>query len=129
MSALFPRSIEEQELADVRHALAEVLDQPDASVADRADGLVAIARQHRIRHERLLSWIYDKFQGKEWSLAEWHRWCQKWIETCEGLGVSPDVEGELLTEEPRLRICPRCLSHVAERLGHGFFCPRCGVIE
>jgi len=63
-------------LAWVRRALCEELRDPPEELAQRAENLVAIAEHYQVPIEALIKWIHIRSYGKQWSAAEWRRWCQ-----------------------------------------------------
>lgn len=60
----------------VRRALAEELRDGSPLVATRAENLVAIAEHYRVQTDVLIEWIHTGAPGKQWSAAEFRRWCE-----------------------------------------------------
>ena len=81
MSELFPQTTREYAIQRVTRALLDELpDQDRDTLAARAEGLLAIAEHFRIDFEDLLRWVHCHAPGKQWSGAEWRRWCEKYVE-------------------------------------------------
>ena len=57
-------------------ALVDVLRQPEALMRTRAENFVAVADKLGIPDEELIGWIYEKCAGKDWTVAEWRRYCE-----------------------------------------------------
>lgn len=71
----------------VRRALAEELRDDSPSVGTRAENLVAIAEAYAVPIEELIRWIHEPAVGKQWSAAEWRRYCQRYAELRQRLGL------------------------------------------
>ena len=68
--------LREYVLETVTHALAiELPGEPEDDLKARAEGLIAIAEANNMRIESLLRWIHLTAHEKEWSLAEFRRFC------------------------------------------------------
>ncbi len=75
------KPLHEEAVAQVKHALAQVLEEADEAFRDRAETLVAIAEHYQVPIvEALLPWIDIRTPDKEWSGVEWRRWCQRFAE-------------------------------------------------
>jgi hypothetical protein len=81
MSKLFPQTTREYALQRVTRALLDELSQQDPEMlGTRAESLVAIAEHYDVPFETLLAWAHTRVPGKQWSGAEWRRFCEKYIE-------------------------------------------------
>jgi hypothetical protein len=59
----------------VKRALNEEL-RDDPSIPTRAENLVAIAEHFDERVETLIRWIHTPARGKQWTAAEFRRFCE-----------------------------------------------------
>jgi hypothetical protein len=75
MSRLFNRTPREAALELIRRALAEELGASPTLLA-LAENIDAIAEAYRERTEDVLVWIHTPAPGKQWTGAEFRRWCQ-----------------------------------------------------
>jgi hypothetical protein len=66
----------EASLAWVRETLARVLRIAWPRTLVKAQRLVAIADEYGVPIEELVLWIETPCQGKEWTAAEWRRYCR-----------------------------------------------------
>jgi rubrerythrin len=106
----------------VRRALADETREDTPMTTTRAEGLVAIAEANGVPIEALVEWIYVSTPTKQWTGAEFRRWCESY----------KALEAELarkVAEEPGRKLCPRCANHPASRYGDDWVCPGCGVVE
>jgi NADH pyrophosphatase NudC (nudix superfamily) len=88
-------ALEETVKQALRHEFPQV-DEP--ALADRAQGLTAIAEAFDMRIGRLLQWIHTRIPGKQWSGQELTRYCQQL-----------ENDRKALAEKHRaLDICPEC---------------------
>jgi inhibitor of KinA sporulation pathway (predicted exonuclease) len=62
----------------VRRALAEELRDNSPTMTTRAENLVAIAEYYQIPIEALIRWIHTRAPRKQWTAAEWRRWCEEY---------------------------------------------------
>lgn len=69
----------------VRRSLIHELRDGSPSVRTRAENLVAIAEHHHIPVEFLVRWIHAPAAGKQWTAAEWKRWCETFAPALEAL--------------------------------------------
>jgi hypothetical protein len=75
------KPLHEASVEQVKHALAQVLEEADEAFRERAESLVAIAEHYDVPIvEALLPWIDIRTPEKEWSGVEWRRWCQRFSE-------------------------------------------------
>lgn len=80
------KQLREESLDQVRHALAEVLQEADEAFRDRAETLVSIAEHFHVSiTEALLPWIHIRTNDKQWSGCEWRAWCERYCEACAQL--------------------------------------------
>lgn len=74
------KQLREESIAQVQHALAEVLQEADGAFADRAETLVAIAEHFHVSiTDALLPWIHIRVSDKQWSGIEWRHWCEAYM--------------------------------------------------
>jgi hypothetical protein len=71
----------------VRRALAEELRDDSATIGTRAENLVAIAELNNIPVEELIIWIHKPAVKKQWTAAEWRRYCHEYVEMRRKLGL------------------------------------------
>ncbi|HWT30763.1 MAG TPA: hypothetical protein VN240_07020 [Propylenella sp.] len=45
-----------------------------------AERLVGAAEHFHVPIELLITWIHDRYAGKEWTIERWARWCQKYAD-------------------------------------------------
>ena len=64
----------------VTRALEDELRDDSPLIAQRAENLVAIAVEHAVPIESLLAWIHQTAPHKQWSAAEWRRYCLRYRE-------------------------------------------------
>jgi hypothetical protein len=84
MSELFPQSANEYALERVARALSDELpDEPREGLAGRAQTLWAIAERYGIPFEAAMLWMHTRAPEKQWSGAEFRRWCEKFAEARE----------------------------------------------
>jgi hypothetical protein len=60
----------------VRQSLSEELRDRSPLVTTRAENLVAIAEHYHVPVDALITWIHTPAPGKQWSAAEFRRWCE-----------------------------------------------------
>lgn len=95
---------------------------PSRGLDQLAENLIAITAQHGLRiEEELLNWIGYSVPGKEWSCAEYRRWCERYIDLVRELA-------ERQAEYPPQKICEVCFAHVAQRSGSRWWCDECGLV-
>ncbi len=70
-----------------RRALAEELRDHTASIGTRAENLVAIAERYHVPTEELILWIHADCAGRQWSAAEFRRYCEEYAELRKKLGL------------------------------------------
>lgn len=83
MSELFPQSENEYALDRVARALAEETGEQGTTLTERAQMLWAIAERFEVPFEAALHWMHARAPGKQWSGAEFRRWCEKFAEARE----------------------------------------------
>ena len=105
----------------MRRALTEEL-RADATIATRAENLVAIAEQYSVTIEELIGWIHYHAPGKQWTSAEFRRWCIKLCEARSDLAA-------LQKPSDWHRICPKCYEQIAHRLSERWICVHCGEVQ
>ena len=86
--------------------------------------LIAIAIDFEITVEELVSWIHFRAPEKRWSTREFTRWSRGLVEARRELERLREREAS----EQR-KICERCWSHVAQRVGPRWICTNCGEVE
>jgi hypothetical protein len=90
-----------------------------AALDEYAQGLQAIAIAFDvpiIGTEGLIFWIHDRYEAKDWSLAAWRLWCDRYA----------DLRNEL--EKPRM--CQRCFANPVTLTKAGvWWCGKCGEVE
>ena len=78
------KQLREESIAQVQHALADVLQEADPAFRDRARTLVVIAEFYHVSiTDALLPWIGIRCADKEWSAAEWRHWCEAYTAALE----------------------------------------------
>lgn len=78
------KQLREESIAQVQHALADVLQEADGAFRDRAETLVALAEQFHVSiTDALLPWIHIRTPEKQWSGVEWRHWCERYAEALE----------------------------------------------
>ena len=78
------KQLREESIMQVRHALAQVLQEADEAFHGRAETLVAIAETFRVSIvDALLPWIHIRAPEKQWSGAEWRHWCERYTAALE----------------------------------------------
>jgi hypothetical protein len=68
----------------VKRALSEEIGERAVTgeeLVQWAENLVAIAEHYGVAIEDLVQWIHFRSPLKEWTAAEWRRWCEKYVET------------------------------------------------
>lgn len=108
-------------LALIRRRLAERF--PDehranpVSLDEFAEGLHATAIKFDVPVDSaLLPWIEDRIEGKDWSLAAWRLWCDRYA--------------ALRAEFAQPSLCHRCGAHPVTLTKAGKWqCPACGEVE
>jgi hypothetical protein len=148
MSELFPQNARDEALARIAHALQEACKIEDVEQAKaRAESLIAVAESFSVPVEGdgLLQWIYYKSPGKEWSVAEWRRWCEKYTQAVHELNerhASAEAGwqiancghcGERLVTASAARahrcrlICPHCVAFALRLVTDDIWmCENCG---
>ena len=99
------------------------------------ESLVAIAEQFHVPDESLIFWIHDHPKGKEFNLASWRAWCQRYAEAAAQLppealrneGSAPDAQEP--GDENAMGICTRCFANVVQRIDKRWWCPKCGEVQ
>ncbi len=81
----------------VTRALADEL--REAVTRDRAEGFIAIAEQQHVLIETLLMWIHTPATGKQWTLAEFRRFCEYFAAEQRKYGEEPP-QGQLFAVAP-----------------------------
>jgi hypothetical protein len=71
----------------VTRALADELREP--ITRDRAEAFIAVAEQAHVLIETLLVWIHTPATGKQWTLAEWRRFCEHFAAEQRQLAKEP----------------------------------------
>ena len=124
----------EEAVAWVRRALVSALpiDAKWEHLDEFCEALIGIAEQHKVPDESLIFWIHDHPAGKEWSLAAWRAWCERYAAAAAQLppegsasaGSPPERQ-----ETPDIGICPRCFANVVQRIDKRWWCPKCGEVQ
>lgn len=80
----------------VTRALSDELREPVPR--DRAEAFIAVAEANHVLIETLLMWIHTPAVGKQWTLAEWRRFCERFAEEQRQLAQEPP-QGRLFAGE------------------------------
>ena len=86
--------VREAVLEEVTRALREALRDNSPLVNQRAENLVAITVEYKIDLELLLEWIHISCPTKQWSAAEWRRWCQTYREALREAQAAQESQRE-----------------------------------
>lgn len=57
-----------------------------------AENLVAIAEHYEVAIEDLVQWIHYRSPLKEWTAAEWRRWCESYVDARRELEKGTDAQ-------------------------------------
>lgn len=117
------RDAREVALDEVRRALSEVLRDESPLVLQRAENLVAIAEAYEVRIEDLIIWIHCSLPDKQWTSAEFKRWCVRYREA-----VAACPAAAAIPPPPQWELCRQCYERVAHLVNGTWFCDHCGVI-
>ena len=102
----------------------ELPDMRTAWLTERAETLLAIAEEHHIAAEQLIEWIHYRNPDKQWSTAEWLRWCLKYRDTLAAIHHLAQQH-----HDEWRKLCPGCYSHAAHRINDRWLCPECGEVQ
>jgi hypothetical protein len=80
----------------VSRALSDEL--REAVPRDRAEAFIAVAEANHVLIETLLVWIHTPATGKQWTLAEWRRFCERFAAEQKQLAAEPP-QGKLFADE------------------------------
>lgn len=105
--------------AELATNIHEVLAEDDA----RPLALLSVAEEHDVPVELLIQWIQTSNIGKHWSVAEFRRWCAKYVHDFA------ELQRRLSPEQVYFKTCSAGCGGVAERAGERWVCVKCGVVE
>jgi len=93
-----------------------------------ADSLVLVAEQYNVPVESLIAWLRYRVAGKEWSLAAWRAWCERYADAAAQLPPEA-VKADVSAPETRdLALCESCWANVVERIDGRWWCAKCGEV-
>lgn len=100
-----------------------------------ADSLVLVAEQYAVPVESLIAWLRYRVAGKEWSLAAWRAWCERYADAASQLppeavqsGVSAPEAREGPSQRGELAMCEGCFANVVQRIDGRWWCAKCGEV-
>ena len=102
------------------NALAEEFGPSPTRFAPQAEDLLEVLDYFQLPEDDLLFWIREKKHLA--TMVDWRIRCEKLAHLRLHLGMAPPTIPQMIDQ----KICSRCHSSVANRVGKRWFCAACG---
>jgi hypothetical protein len=131
-----PRLLRDEARAWLERALVAAFPEDAVNAAqtlsEYGDSLFAIAEAFAIPDESLIFWVGDHPKGKDWSLASWRSWCERYAAAAALLPPEATQTQPRPPEAAETRdaaVCSRCYANVVQRIDKRWWCAKCGEVQ